>query len=268
MTFGVTNPDTGFDKYDVYCSVSPGRGLHVLVQAIIRQESARTFQHNMELLCTQYPHLRTEEFVMVIDGDPAKILAARHVFSMVILVLCLKHLRDNFTSRRGSCCYRDDGEDEDDVEGLAEIFVCSCRKCGMEMPLPDADNAASAADACCPACTESNSSSGGSAAGQEQSWLHMLAGAAGAAAAAAVGALVGRPEIMSDADVFKRAMESPALWNTAWSRLRNSPTLPECKKRLDLLKQHYPRIGKYCDFLWRNAGLWAKVAFVWKPTLG
>ena len=274
VTFGMTNPGSGFDKLDVWCSASMSRGLNVLMMVLIRNESARTFQHNVEFLCTEFPHLKTDEFVMVIDGDPAKILAVRSVCAAVIIVLCLKHLRDNFISRRGShsCYRRDDDEDEDVVhEGLADTFVCLCRKCGIEMPLPDANDAASAADARCSACAGSSSSSGGSAVALGGSWLHMLAGAAGAAgaaAAAAVSALVGRPESLSDTDVFKRAMESNVMWNTAWSRLRNSSTLPECKTRLDLLKQHYPQIEKYVDFLWRNVGLWAKVAFVWKPTLG
>jgi hypothetical protein len=101
VTHGLIDPQTGFDKFDSYCAVTPGRGLFVLVQAIIRNEQARTFASNMELLCERYPHLRYDEFVLVVDCDPAKILAARTVFRNVIIVLCIKHLRDNFNAKRG-----------------------------------------------------------------------------------------------------------------------------------------------------------------------
>jgi len=92
---------------------------------------------------------------------------------------------------------------------------------------------------------------------------------AGAAAAVpAIGGAAANGENMSDNDLARRCFESAVHWNWMWGRLRNAPTMADCEARLNLLKHHHPRLRKYVDFLWRNVALWAKVAFVWKPTLG
>ena len=273
VSFGLTDPRTGFDKIDVYTALTPGRGAHVLLTALIIDESARTFVHNFEALASLYPYLRTEEFVLIIDGDPAKIQAARHVFPCVVIILCIKHLLDNFKSRRRTCWSVEDGD-----EGLELTYVCNCRLCGREMPfLTPAENPAEALVARCQQCEEAgngvsntSSSSSGSSSTGATSWFargaNLMASAASGAAAAVTSLLSGQHR--SDDQLFQRAMESPVTWHMCWEKLRNAPSLPECKRLLELLKRHHPAATGYVDYLWRNVGLWAVCAFVWKPTFG
>lgn len=271
VTFNVTDPRSGYNKFDCYTDLSPGRHPQILLTAVIVSEDARTFKHNMEFLLHLYPHLATEEWVLLVDGDPAKIQAARSLFPYVIIVLCLKHLQDNFTSRRLKGKAWQCGTSE----GLDQTFVCTCRGCGAEMPLPIINDPASALQARCTACcagstSSSSSSSSAEAEGQSVGLWGRLCAAAGVIgeAAGALGEAARRLAQASDETLFKNAMDSAVAWNTAWKKLRDSTTLPECKARLDLLAQYHPGVADYTKYLWRNVGSWALCTFVWKPTFG
>ena len=273
VSFGLTDPLTGFDKLDLYTSLSPGREAHLLMAAITSNESARTFRHQMLLLRKLYPHLAEEEFVLVVDGDPAKILAARHVFKNVVIILCVKHLKDNYVGRRGSGRHGngnqedDDDDDRDDdreKDGIEKTYVCNCRVCGREMPVEESD-LPSAVEARCELCSESSVSTSSSSSG---SFLSRALGAFGAAVAAAAGAAALLTGGSEDERLFMRARESSVTWNACWYKLRNAPTLRICEERMNWFKKYNPEFSKYADYLWRNVGMWAECAFVWRLTFG
>ena len=191
--------------------------------------------------------------MLLVDGDPAKIQAARALFPNVIIVMCLKHLQDNFASRghKGGAWKRSEGGGAEGLEPLEQRFAYTCEGCGAEMPPESAEGARCAT---CMVAGDVPEHGGGLLGGLR---------AMGAAVGAAVGIV--QSEI---ATTFKRAMDSSIRWNMAWKELRQSTTLPECKRRLDLLAEYHPSVTDYVKYLWRNVGSWALCTFVWKTTFG
>jgi hypothetical protein len=280
VTFNMTDGECGFNKYDAILAITAIGLVHVVVQSVIRNEKARTFEHNFRMLLRLFPHLAHETFVLVIDGDPAKISAAKKLFINVVIVLCLYHLTENMKARGGMFGKGDGGEDEeeDGDEAMKKTYVCNCRKCGREMPFDSNFDISSAATIRCSQCNSAESSMGGTDIAEPQqvqvnntvgtNWFQRAFATVTSAASSVFSA---SSESTDNTCAQERAacaqvITSETTWRPCWYALRNAATMTEVKERIDLVVRYNPHLASYMGFMWRNAGMWAKCAFVWRLT--
>ena len=60
--------------------------------------------NEMDVLLDLYPSLRYDNWVLIVDGDPAKFKAARIKFERVRIILCLYHATENIKKHFGRMC--------------------------------------------------------------------------------------------------------------------------------------------------------------------
>ena len=59
-----------------------------------------------------YPSLKYDNWVLIVDGDPAKFKAARIQFQRVRIILCLYHATENIKKHFGHTCLTTNSEAE------------------------------------------------------------------------------------------------------------------------------------------------------------
>lgn len=104
VTFGITSPKTGISKWSFIRLLTPGHEAFVVVASAITHEDTATFMNEMDVLLDLYPHLQYDNWVLIVDGDPAKFKAARLKFQKVRIILCLYHATENIKKHLGHLC--------------------------------------------------------------------------------------------------------------------------------------------------------------------
>lgn len=104
VTFGLTSPKCGVSKWSFITMLTPGHEAIVVVASAITQEDTETFLNEMDLLLELYPNLKSDNWVLIVDGDPAKFKAARLRFDRVHIILCLYHATENVKKHLGHMC--------------------------------------------------------------------------------------------------------------------------------------------------------------------
>lgn len=104
VTFGITSPKSGISKWSFITMLTPGHEAFVIVASAITQEDAETFKNEMDVLLDLYPSLKDDNWVLIVDGDPAKFKAARIKFERVRLILCLYHAMENIKKHFARMC--------------------------------------------------------------------------------------------------------------------------------------------------------------------
>lgn len=113
VTFGLTCPKSGISKWSFITLLTPGHEAFVVVASAITHEDTDTFMNEMDVLLDLYPSLRYDNWVLIVDGDPAKFKAARIKFERVRIILCLYHATENIKKHFGRMCLTTAG----DIEG-------------------------------------------------------------------------------------------------------------------------------------------------------
>ena len=101
VTFGITSPKSGVSKWSFITMLTPGHEAFVIVASAITQEDTATFVNEMDILLDLYPSLKYDNWVLIVDGDPAKFKAARIQFQRVRIILCLYHATENIKKHFG-----------------------------------------------------------------------------------------------------------------------------------------------------------------------
>ena len=101
VTFGITTPKSGISKWSFITLLTPGHEAFVVVASAITHEDTATFVNEMDLLLNLYPTLKYDNWVLIVDGDPAKFKAARIKFENVRIILCLYHATENVKKHFG-----------------------------------------------------------------------------------------------------------------------------------------------------------------------
>jgi hypothetical protein len=104
VTFGITSPKCGISKWSFITILTPGHDAFVVVASAITQEDTATFMNEMDVLLDLYPSLKVDNWVLIVDGDPAKFKAARLQFDKVHIILCLYHATENIKRHFGRMC--------------------------------------------------------------------------------------------------------------------------------------------------------------------
>ena len=112
VTFGITMPKSGISKWSFITMLTPGHEAFVIVASAITQEDTATFVNEMDVLLDLYPSLKYDNWVLIVDGDPAKFKAARIQFQRVKIILCLYHATENIKKHFGRMCLTVDSEAE------------------------------------------------------------------------------------------------------------------------------------------------------------
>lgn len=103
VTFGITSPRSGVSKWSLITLLTPGHEAFVVVASAITQEDTVTFMNEMDVLLDLYPRLKYDNWVLIFDGDPAKLKAARIKFERVRIILCLYHATENIKNISDAC---------------------------------------------------------------------------------------------------------------------------------------------------------------------
>lgn len=112
VTFGITSPKSGVSKWSFITMLTPGHEAFVIVASAITQEDTATFVNEMDVLLDLYPSLKYDNWVLIVDGDPAKFKAARIQFQRVRIILCLYHATENIKKHFGLMCLTIKSEEE------------------------------------------------------------------------------------------------------------------------------------------------------------
>lgn len=112
VTFGITSPKSGVSKWSFITMLTPGHEAFVIVASAITQEDTATFLNEMDVLLDLYPSLKYDNWVLIVDGDPAKFKAARIQFQRVRIILCLYHATENIKKHFGHMCLTTNSEAE------------------------------------------------------------------------------------------------------------------------------------------------------------
>ena len=99
VTFGLCS--VAFPKYSQWSNLTASHEVQVLLSSLITHENTFTFEKEIELLLKKYPYLAMIAFVLIVDGDRAKWLAARRLFQQVILIVCIYHQSENIKAHFG-----------------------------------------------------------------------------------------------------------------------------------------------------------------------
>ena len=116
VTFGITSPQSGISKWSFITLLTPGHEAFVVVASAITQEDTVTFMNEMDVLLDLYPRLKYDNWVLIVDGDPAKFKAARIKFERVRIILCLYHATENIKKHFGRMCLTTDTGNEGNTE--------------------------------------------------------------------------------------------------------------------------------------------------------
>lgn len=101
VTFGLTSAVTGFRKWSFCTALTPSHEAYVLTYSAIKKEDSSTFLSEFKFLISIYPDLERQSFVLLVDGDKAKLLAARTTFRNCSIILCLFHSSENIKKHFG-----------------------------------------------------------------------------------------------------------------------------------------------------------------------
>jgi hypothetical protein len=112
VTFGITSPKSGISKWSFITMLTPGHEAFVIVASAITQEDTETFKNEMDVLLDLHPSLKDDNWVLIVDGDPAKFKAARIKFQRVRIILCLYHATENIKKHFGCMCLTINSEAE------------------------------------------------------------------------------------------------------------------------------------------------------------
>jgi hypothetical protein len=104
VTFGITSPQSGINKWSFITLLTPGHEAFVVVASAITHEDTVTFMNEMDVLLDLHPSLKYDNWVLIVDGDPAKFKAARIKFERVRIILCLYHATENIKKHLGYMC--------------------------------------------------------------------------------------------------------------------------------------------------------------------
>lgn len=87
-----------------------------MVASAITQEDTATFMNEMDVLLDLYPSLKVDNWVLIVDGDPAKFKAARLKFDNVRIILCLYHATENIKKHFSPMCLTLDMSEEGELQ--------------------------------------------------------------------------------------------------------------------------------------------------------
>ena len=104
VIFGINSPKSGISKWSFVKLLTPSHEAFVVVASAITQEDTITFMNEMDVLLNLYPNLKYDSWVLIVDGDPAKVKAARTKFEKVRIILCLYHATENIKQHFGHLC--------------------------------------------------------------------------------------------------------------------------------------------------------------------
>ena len=94
-----------------------------MVASVITQEDAATFMNEMDVLLDLYPRLKYDNWVLIVDGDPAKLETARIKFERVRIILCLYHATENIKKHFGRMCLTTGSENEGNYTFDIELHI-------------------------------------------------------------------------------------------------------------------------------------------------
>ena len=101
VVFGITNESSGFTKWSFNTLLTPDHDAFVLTIMALTREDFRTFEWELQFLKDTFSDLLDGVFVVIVDGDLAKINAFKAIFPDAIIILCLYHSSENFKKRFG-----------------------------------------------------------------------------------------------------------------------------------------------------------------------
>lgn len=104
VTFGITSPKSGNSKWSFITMLTPAHEAFVIVASAITQEDTATFMNEMDVLLDLHPYLKYNNWVLIVDGDPAKFKAARIKFEKVRIILCSYHATEKVKKHLGHMC--------------------------------------------------------------------------------------------------------------------------------------------------------------------
>ena len=100
VTFGITSPKSGISKWSFITMLTPTHEAFVIVASAIKQEDTVIFMNEMDVLLDMHPYLKYDNWVLMVDGDPAKFKATRIKFEKVRIMLSLYHAMENVKKHR------------------------------------------------------------------------------------------------------------------------------------------------------------------------
>lgn len=107
--------------------LTPGHEAFDVVASAITHEGTITFMNEMDILLDLHPSLKYDNWVLIVDGDPAKFKAARIKFERVRIILCLYHATGNIKKHFGYMCMTTPtetaGETSDDTQYCSYCIV-------------------------------------------------------------------------------------------------------------------------------------------------
>jgi hypothetical protein len=127
VTFGITSPQSGISKWSFITLLTPGHEAFVVVASAITHEDTVTFMNEMDVLLDMYPSLKHDNWVLIVDGDPAKFKAARIKFERVRIILCLYHATENIKKHFGYMCLTTATETSGEIRFAINITVTALR---------------------------------------------------------------------------------------------------------------------------------------------
>ena len=102
VVFGITHESSGFTKWSFNTLLTPDHDAFVLTTMALTREDFRTFEWELQFLKETFSDLFDDGvFVVIVDGDIAKINAFKTIFPEAIIILCLYHSSENFKKRFG-----------------------------------------------------------------------------------------------------------------------------------------------------------------------
>lgn len=223
--------------------------VYILAISLMVHEDIETFSFECKFIVKLYPQLVYNKFVLLVDGDAAKISASRSIFNAVVIILCLFHATANIKKHftpflRNKTKFKTSAtsqtnvssnklEDQQPAVGYEESEVAETIECMID-ELEQLERT------------------------EESEGLEQFSDDEEEASTPSNNDEEFRELIMLDSWTGKN-------WYKIWNILRNSQTVSICNKRLDLLSQ----FGlEYTAYLRRNLNDWLVACFTWEFTCG
>jgi len=287
VTFGITDKKTGFGKWSHYLMVCPDHKIYTLCVSAIKHEDTVTFVQEARFLLIYYPELAEERFVLIVDGDKAKWAAARLMFPLVLLLMCVYHGSECFKRKFGPICRSTPRALSTSIQPPAFQQVNSpsddmwiaCDKCNKWRLLEDnfditqySNRSFFCSDISLNCSVPSSSTfEVDSAVSSTDSTLLKERVEKGSDEEDIEEVLLTEEDetVIGNAiieELIRAANIPDKKWFVLWSYIKNGPTLIEVRARLDAVVKYYPTSAEYVSFLWQNVRTWAKCCSTWHQT--
>lgn len=99
VTFGILAKH--FSNQSTWLGVMYDREIRIMLQSSILHQNAYTFGSEAEMLISRYPESKTKTIVFFLDADPAKYSVVRKFLERAIIMLDVRHMRENFRKQLG-----------------------------------------------------------------------------------------------------------------------------------------------------------------------